>query len=111
MKNKFFQQKKRSGLSNADLLRIDALAKRAEGEYIEKAYLLMLAIPLNVLVTQYWSKTAKSKAPKFIDDCLSLYESFQAGCVSYEELRDLLYEYSGVEIHAEWLKRDLNDEK
>ena len=41
-------------------------AKKMESDAVEKAFLYMLAIPLNVLVNDYWSKTAKKKVPKFI---------------------------------------------
>lgn len=100
---------RQSGMSNVDVARMKAIAKKQaelmEQEAIEKAFLFMLAIPLNVLVNDYWSKTAKRKAPKFIEDVVSLYESVQAGVVSHEELADLLDEYAGVDIQAEWMNR------
>lgn len=100
---------KKKGLSPSEVLHMKEIARKQaalmEQEANEKAFLFMLAIPLNVLVNDYWSKTAKRKAPKFIEDVASLYESVQAGAVSYEELADLLYEYAGVKIDAEWLKR------
>ena len=45
---------RKAGMSNLDLLRIQESAKKAanklESEAVEKAFLYMLAIPLNVLV-------------------------------------------------------------
>ena len=109
--NKFKSQIKRArkaGMSNLDLLRIKETAKKAadrlENEATEKAFLYMLAIPLNVLVHDYWSKTAKKKAPKFIDDVISLFESVQEGVVTDKELADLLKDMADVSIDAEWLK-------
>lgn len=69
----------------------------------EKAFLYMLAIPLNVLVNDYWEKSAKKRIPKFIEDVISLYEAVQEGVVTDEQLADLLYEYAGVKIEADWL--------
>lgn len=80
--------------------------KKTEEISIQKAFLYMLAIPLNVLVNDYWSKSAKTRAPKFIEDCLSLYESVQSGAVSNEELADLLENMAGVTIQAKWLERE-----
>ena len=76
----------------------------------EKAFLYMLAIPLNVLVNDYWEKSAKKRIPKFIEDVISLYEAVQDGVVSEQQLADLLDEYAGVKIEADWLERSNEDE-
>ena len=64
------------GMSNVDLLMVKESAKKAaktiEKEATEKAFLYMLAIPLNVLFNDYWKKSAKKRAPKFIEDVMSL---------------------------------------
>ena len=101
---------KRAGISNVDLMRMKEVAKKEakkmEAEATDKAFMYMLAIPLNVLVNDYWSKTAKKKAPKFIEDVISLYESVQAGVVTEKELADLLQDMAGVKIDADWLKTE-----
>lgn len=108
MKSKKIKQARRAGLSNIDILKIQETARKQaeklEKETTDKAFLYMLAIPLNVLVNDYWSKTAKKRAPKFIVDVISLYESVQAGVVTNEELAELLKEYADVTIEADWLK-------
>ena len=76
----------------------------------EKAFLYMLAIPLNVLVNDYWEKSARKRIPKFIEDVISLYEAVQEGVVTDEQLADLLYEYAGVKIEADWLKGENKNE-
>ena len=40
---------------------------------------MMLVIPTNVLIADYWQKSAKKRIPKFVDDCLNLYEAFTGG--------------------------------
>lgn len=109
--NKVKQQMKKAkkqGMKPVDLLRMREVARIAaekmEVEAKEKAFLYMLAIPLNVLFNDYWQKSAKQKAPKFIEECAKLYEAVQDGYVSEQQLNDLLYELSGVKIEAEWLK-------
>jgi len=76
----------------------------------EKSFLYMLAIPLNVLVNDYWEKSARKRIPKFIEDVISLYEAVQKGVVSEQQLADLLDEYAGVKIEADWLKGEDEDE-
>ena len=65
----------------------------------------MLAIPLNVLVNDYWSKSAKKRAPKFIKDVMSLYEAVQDGVVSKDDLSDLLKDMAGIDVDEELKKR------
>lgn len=108
-KNPYFRDAKKTGIAPVDFGRMQAIAKteaaRMEKQAIEKAFLYMLAIPLNVLASEYWSKTAKRKAPKYIEEVISLYESVQAGVVSDEDLADFLHDVAGVTIEAEWLKK------
>lgn len=79
--------------------------RHVEDKANEKAFLYMLAIPLNVLVDQ-WGAMAKNKAPLFIDEVINLYEAVQEGVVSNEQLAALLDEMAGVKIEAEWLKKE-----
>lgn len=95
------------GLTPLDMAKMHEVARKhaqaMEQEATEKAFLYMLAIPLNILVNDYWPKSAKKRAPKFIEDVASLYQSVQDGVVTNEQLADLLYEYAGVKITADWL--------
>ena len=69
----------------------------------EQILTMMLVIPTNVLVSDYWQKSAKKRAPKFIEDVMSLYEAVEKGVVSEKQLADLLYELAGIKIEAEWI--------
>ena len=77
--------------------------RHIEDKANEKAFLYMLAIPLNVLVDQ-WGDEAKEKAPEFIEEVIGLYEAVQDGVVSDDQLAELLDDIAGVKIEAEWLK-------
>ena len=102
------QKARKMGMSELDILRMRETARREamkmQGEAIEKSFLYMLAIPLNVLVNDYWPKSAKKRAPQFIEDVISLYESVQAGIVSDRELADLLDDLAGIKVEAKWLE-------
>ena len=104
---------RRMGMSNVDLLMVKESAKKAaktiEKEATERAFLYMLAIPLNVLFNDYWQKSAKKRAPKFIEDVMRLYEAVQQGVVSDKQLADLLDELAGVKIDADWMKGNDNE--
>ena len=101
------------GMSNVDLLMVKESAKKVaktiEKEATEKAFLYMLAIPLNVLFNDYWQKSAKKRAPKFIEDVMNLYDAVQQGVVSDKQLADLLDELAGVKIYADWMKGNDNE--
>lgn len=59
---------------------------------------MMLVIPTNVLVNDYWPGIAKKRIPKFIRDCLSLYNAWQEGQVSMEEMQELTAKYGNMEL-------------
>lgn len=64
----------------------------------EEILRMMIVIPTNVLISDYWEKTAKKRIPKFVEDCLSLYKSWSEGSVSMEEMQKLTEEYAGIKL-------------
>ena len=72
--------------------------KAMEGRATKEAFLAMLAIPLNVLISDYWPKAKPAKTKKFIDEVLSLYEAWEKDIVTSEQLNDFLFEYGGVRV-------------
>lgn len=73
-------------------------AKAMEDRATKEAFLAMLAIPLNVLISDYWPKAKPAKTKKFIDEVLSLYEAWEKDIVTTEQLNDFLFEYGGVKV-------------
>ena len=67
-------------------------------EMAEEILKLMLVIPTNVLISDYWKKSAKARIPKFVEDCMSLYDSWTKGAVSMEEMTKLTEEYAQIEL-------------
>ena len=59
---------------------------------------MMIVIPTNVLINDYWEKTAKKRIPKFVEDCMSLYRSWSEGTVSMEEMQHLTEGYAGIKL-------------
>ena len=77
----------------------NVISTKSEKEMLDNAFMLMLYIPLNVLISDYWSEEqAKKLAPIFIDTCLSLYEAVQAGVVSFDDMAKYVHDYSGISI-------------
>ena len=99
---------KQRGYDDIELLKIREIARKQaekmENEATERAFLYMLAIPLNILFHDYWQKSAKKRAPKFIEEVTKYYLSVQEGVVTDQELADLLFDLAGVKIEADWLK-------
>lgn len=76
----------------------DKQARTMEDRATKEAFLAMLAIPLNVLISDYWPKAKPAKTKKFIDEVLSLYEAWEKDVVTSEQLNDFLFEYGGVKV-------------
>lgn len=91
-----------ANLSVMDVCRIREEAKRhadkMENEATARAFLGQLAVPLNILVHDYWPKTARKRAPQFIEEVLSLQDSWVRGIVTDEELENLLFDYTGFRM-------------
>lgn len=78
---------------------INQIKKEVRDEAIDTAFTLMLAIPLEVLIGDgYWAKSAKRRLPKFLDDVLSLYDSWNKGVLTIEELREDLWNIGGIKL-------------
>ena len=108
--HKQYAKAKKKGIDNIELLRMKEIARKeaelATKEMAERAFLHMLAIPLNVLFNDYWSKSAKKKAPKFIEEVIKLYDAVMKGVVTEQDLANLLDDLAGIKIEADWLKKD-----
>lgn len=59
---------------------------------------LLLTLPLKILITDYWPKTAYKRGHEFIEKVLDLYHRWENGEVDMEELRKDLWEYGGVRL-------------
>ncbi|MBR5289620.1 MAG: hypothetical protein IKU28_01355 [Erysipelotrichaceae bacterium] len=59
---------------------------------------MMLVIPTNVLINDYWVKSAKKRIPRFVEDCLSLYRSWLKGSVSMTDMQELTEEYAQIKL-------------
>ena len=79
---------------------VENIRKQARDEAIDTALTLMLALPLEVLKDRYWVKSAKRRLPKFLDEVLSLYENWDTGLLTIEEMREDLWEYGGIKLEA-----------
>ena len=79
----------------------ERIRKQARDEAVETVMTLLLALPMEVLIGDgYWKKTAKRKIPKFLDDLLSLHDSWNKGVITLEEMRADLWKYGGVKLVA-----------
>lgn len=97
---------RKRGMSNLDILKAKEIARREtqkmEAECVERAFLYMLGISVNVLAELYWPKTAKKKIPQFLDDVLSLFKSVEQGVVTEEDMLKSIKEYAGADLRKDW---------
>lgn len=77
---------------------IDKIKSDAIEEAVGQALTLMLTIPLEVLITDYWPKTAYKRGQEFTEKVLALYQRYENGEVSMDALREDLWEYGGIRL-------------
>lgn len=77
---------------------LDKIKEKATEDALNTALMLMLTLPLEVLLHEFWPKSYEKKLPKFTDSVLSLYEKWQNGEVDIDVLRKDLWEFGGVRL-------------
>ena len=80
-----------------DKIKEDA-AEDAYNDIIDVAFGLMLAIPTNVLARCYWEKSAPKRIPQFLEECLSVYDSIDAGVLKIKDLIDDVEEVGKLKL-------------
>lgn len=80
---------------------VETIRKQATEDAVETALILMLALPMEVLIGDgYWAKSAKRRIPRFLEDVLSIYDSWNKGVFTLEELREDLWKWGGIKLEA-----------
>lgn len=82
---------------------INQIKENAIMEASNKAFFLMLAIPVMVIHDKYpqlmrRDVEGKSRAERFADMCLDLYDSFDRGYITLEDFHQCLWEEAGIKI-------------
>lgn len=82
---------------------ISAIKRRATGEAVDKAFTMMLVLPLMVLRDKYGF--GKKRLSEFIEYTLENYDSFEKGYVTLEDLQDTLKEETGITLEINVLNK------
>ncbi|MDD3049731.1 MAG: hypothetical protein PHR06_01145 [Candidatus Cloacimonetes bacterium] len=82
---------------------VQQIKKSAVDEAVDKAFFLMLSIPVMILHDKYSllmkkEVEGKPREERFADLCLDLYDSYVKGYVSFEDLEKCLWEEAGVKM-------------
>lgn len=81
---------------------------RGERVGIEKGMMLTLAVVLNLLIEDYWPKTAPQRVPKLAEDAVNLIDAIQCGVVDVEDCVAYLERETGMKFNADWIKHTGN---
>lgn len=82
---------------------IQNIKKQATFNAADTAFFLMLAIPVMVMHDKYpqlmrREVDGKSRTERFADLCIDLYDSFDKGYVTLDDLADCLWEEAGIRL-------------
>ena len=77
---------------------IDKIRSDAMEEAVNQAMVLMLTLPLEVLITDYWTKTAYKRGQEFTQKVLDLYHRWETGEISMDDLKNDFWEYGGIRL-------------
>ena len=77
---------------------------RGERVGIEKGMMLTLAVVLNLLIEDYWKKTAPQRVPKLAEDAINLIDAVQCGVVGVEDCVAYVEQETGMKFNADWIR-------
>lgn len=77
---------------------IEEAYQRGLADGARRSFMLMMAIPVKILMDNYWRKTYKKRLPRFVDEVLSCFSRWQNEEITTEELKQILWEYGGVKL-------------
>lgn len=72
---------------------------KAYQEAVDTSFGLMLSIPTNILCTEHWKKSANKRIPKFLDDCVGLYESLADKTIEYTDILEEVEQFVGEKTY------------
>lgn len=101
---------KRVTITMEELKRI----KRLEAKKVKEILMMkngevfkrMLIIATNVLIADFWPKSARKKIPEFVERCMSLYEAWKKGVVTMDEMQKLTEDYAGIKLVEKGIPTD-----
>lgn len=97
------KQTKSDPIYNIKSSNLDKIKQDATKTATDTAFFLMLAIPVMVLHDKYGQLMkkeveGKSREERFADMCLDLYDSFEKGYVTLDDLHKCLWDEAGIKI-------------
>jgi hypothetical protein len=66
----------------------------------DKAFMMMLYFPVEVLLQSYWPHARKNKIQSFIDQVITLYTAYNDGDVDIDELKKHIVDTCGVTVET-----------
>lgn len=103
---KVYQKAQKKGLSPFEVGRINHELELTHAKSMEEAAIVMAAIYTNVLVEEFWPKTAAKNLPKLNREVWYLYDSYLKGHVSLENVAAYNKQVGQCEIRGKSLKLD-----
>lgn len=82
--------------------------RKSEKVGIEKGMMFTLAVVLNLLIEDYWKKTAPQRVPKLAEDVVNLIDAIQCGVVDVEDCVDYVEKETGMKFQANWIRHSGN---
>lgn len=89
------KQGKKEPVYNIKSSNLEQIKRKATKDAVDVAFKLMLGIPVMVLHDKYgWG--GKKRLPEFSDYVLDLYDGFDKGYVTLEDIEQCIYEETGI---------------
>ena len=75
--------------------------EEATADAVNTAMVLLLTLPCEVLMENFWQKSSSKNIPKFLDLVLNYYDRWQSGELNMGKLKQDLWEIGGIRLEEE----------
>ena len=83
--------------------KLNTMKKEATEDAVNKAMMLLLVLPMEVLMDYYWPKSYAKRIPEFADRVLDYYYRWQIGELDMDKMEKDLETYAGIKFVEEKL--------
>ena len=83
--------------------KLNTMKKEATEDAVNKAMMLLLVLPMEVLMDYYWPNSYAKRIPEFADRVLDYYYRWQIGELDMDKMEQDLETYAGIKFVEERL--------
>lgn len=80
---------------------LEIMFQEVKRDTVNELLVVLMALPMDVLMEDFWPKSCDKKIPKFTKKLLDKYSTWQNGDLDIEELKEKIWKLAGIRLVVE----------